>query len=193
MSKLVNAINFAAVAHRNQRRKDVHATPYINHPIEVMYFLSNAGVTDEDTLCAAVLHDAIEDVGVTYEQLVDNFGENVANIVRECTDNKALPKVVRKQQQIEHAKHISVSAKMIKAADKLSNISDLDTSPPTQWSTEEIDGYFTWCYAVWQQLAGYNDILDAKLLAIFEKKNLTKLTTEEFDKRLAAYYSKISN
>src|ERR1700722_16560552 len=98
MNKLVSAINFAAIAHRSQRRKDEAKTPYINHPIEVMTFLSDAGITDVDTLCAAVLHDTIEDTGVTYEELCNLFDENVANIVRECSDNKSLPKEVRKKE-----------------------------------------------------------------------------------------------
>ncbi|XWV26883.1 HD superfamily phosphohydrolase [Tupanvirus soda lake] len=191
MDKLINAINFACVAHRNQRRKDEAKTPYINHPVEVMTFLCNSDVTDVDTLCAAVLHDTIEDVGVTYEQLRELFGENVANIVRECSDNKSLPKEVRKQDQIIHARHASVAAKLVKAADKLSNLSGLDTNPPTKWTPEEIEGYFCWSYAVWKELAGHNAILDEKLLFLFKKRHLTGLSEDELNDRLLAYYANI--
>ncbi|XWV25546.1 putative guanosine-3' 5'-bis(diphosphate) 3'-pyrophosphohydrolase MESH1 [Tupanvirus deep ocean] len=191
MNKLINAINFATIAHRNQRRKDEAKTPYINHPIEVMTFLSNAGVTDVDTLCAAVLHDTIEDVGVTHAQLCELFGENVANIVRECSDNKSLPKEVRKQEQIIHARHASLAAKLVKAADKLSNLSGLDTNPPTKWTKEEIEGYFCWSYAVWRETAGHNSVLDEKLLSLFKKRQLTELSEDELQYRLVAYYTHI--
>ena len=191
MHKLIRAINFSAVAHRNQRRKDEAKTPYINHPIEVMSMLSVAGVTDIDTLCAAVLHDTIEDTGVTYEQLDNEFGKAVADIVAECSDNKSLPKEVRKQEQIQHALHASVSAKLVKAGDKLSNLSGLDKTPPSKWSTDEINGYFTWSYAVWLNIRGCNEHLDEQLERLFANRGLTNLSRDEMNNRLAKYYTNI--
>ena len=191
MEKLIDAINFAAIAHRNQRRKDEAKTPYINHPIEVMSILSNAGITDVDTLCAAVLHDTIEDVGVTYEQIYELFGENVANIVRQCSDDKSLPKEVRKQEQIIHAEHAMISTKLVKAADKLSNLSGLDSNPPSAWSKQEIEGYFTWAYVCCQKLAGHNFIIDAQLWTLFQMRGLTDLSDNELHERLQDYYSNI--
>jgi (p)ppGpp synthase/HD superfamily hydrolase len=191
MDKLINAINFAAVAHSNQRRKDEENTPYINHPIEVMWLLSNAGITDIDTLCGAVLHDTIEDTETTYEQLYDEFGKNVADIVQECSDDKSLPKEIRKQEQIIYASNVSVSAKLVKIADKLSNISDLQSNPPISWSNEEINGYFVWAYVVWLKMAGHNQILDALLRNFFEKREITSLTEDELNEQLQNYYTTI--
>lgn len=191
MDKRIKATDFAARAHSEQRRKDQKKTPYINHPIEATWLLSQGGVTDVDTLCAAVLHDTIEDTGVTYEELCREFGENVANIVRECSDNKSLPKVERKQEQIVHARAASTSAKLVKAADKLSNLSGLDSNPPTSWSREEIDGYFSWSYAVWQAVAGCNEFLDSKLRELFAAKGLVGISDADLNARLAAYYTRI--
>jgi len=191
MEKVISAVNFAAIAHRNQRRKNGEATPYINHPIEVMYLLSRAGVVDPDILAGAVLHDTIEDCGVTYEQIREEFGQNVADFVQECSDNKSLPKVERKKQQIEHAKTISVGAKLIKLADKLSNISGLDDSPPVSWSVEEVNGYITWSYAVYLGLKGYNIELDTQLEKIFSKRALLDVCEKDLDHMLELYYDKI--
>ena len=191
MEKLIKAINFAAIAHRNQRRKDSAKTPYINHPIEVMNMLANAGVTDIDILCAAVLHDTIEDVGVTYCQLVTEFGTNVANIVSECSDDKSLPKVVRKREQIKHAEMASIGAKLVKVGDKLSNLSGLDTNPPVSWKKEEIDGYFIWSYHVWLMIAGCNIKLDNQLQSLFKKRGIMDMTSFELDEALHKYYSNI--
>jgi (p)ppGpp synthase/HD superfamily hydrolase len=193
MEKLLRAINFAAIAHREQRRKDEKNTPYVNHPIEVMALLSAGGIADIDTLCAAVLHDTVEDVGITYEQLIAEFGENVANIVRECSDDKSLSKVTRKELQIVHSKDASVAAKLVKAADKLSNLSGLDTQPPAKWSKEEIEGYFAWSYAVWRNIRGQNSYIDGKLEQLFAGRKLLDVGEEELKNMLTLYYSKIEH
>src|SRR5581483_1438704 len=159
MDRLLNAIDFAAKKHKNQRRKDANATPYINHPIEVTDLLAQAAVTDVDILMAAVLHDTIEDTKTSFEELVNNFGLTVANIVMECTDDKSLPKETRKQLQISHAETMSTAAKLVKLADKYSNLSDLASNPPTSWRPEEIRGYAIWCFAVFLKLKGSNHLL----------------------------------
>lgn len=193
MNKVIWATNFAAIAHRNQRRKDQAKTPYINHPIEVMTLLSQAGVVDVNTLCAAVLHDTIEDTDVTYEQLVKEFGKETADIVKECSDDKSLPKEVRKQEQILHAKVASASAKLVKTADKLSNLGNLDSNPPADWSKDTIDGYFTWSYAVWLNIRGHNDLLDSQLRALFAKRGLYDLSNRELHTKLDVYYNSMKN
>ncbi len=94
--QLITAIAFAADKHRNQRRKDADASPYINHPIALANLLLNeAGVEDQRVLIAAVLHDTIEDTDTTEQELVRHFGKDVADIVLEVTDDKALPKAER--------------------------------------------------------------------------------------------------
>ena len=148
MNKIIEACNFAADKHKNQRRKDNSKTPYINHPIEVANKLSNCGINDSDILVACLLHDTIEDTETTKEEIKQKFGEKVLNIVMECSDDKTLSKVERKRKQIEHSKEISNEAKLVKLSDKYCNLSDLIKNPPTKWSKQEIEGYALWCYAV---------------------------------------------
>ena len=101
---LLDAIAFAAEKHRNQRRKDAEASPYINHPLQVAHVLSSeGGVSDPKTLIAAVLHDTVGDTETTFEELVERFGNKVARVVKELTDENLLPKVQRKREQVERA------------------------------------------------------------------------------------------
>lgn len=131
MNKILAAIAFAADKHRNQRRKDAAASPYINHPIALANVLVNeAGIDDERVLIAAILHDTVEDTETTAQELVRHFGQEIADIVLEVTDDKSLLKAERKQQQIDHAPTISRRAKLVKLADKICNLRDLANSPP---------------------------------------------------------------
>lgn len=184
MNTIIKAINYAALAHKDQRRKDANKTPYINHPIEVMLILSENGVNDIDTLCAAVLHDTIEDTKTTYEYICDNFGHNVAKLVMECTDDKSLSKVNRKKLQIEHGRDISVSGKLIKLADKLSNLSGLFTNPPISWTQEYINGYIYWSISVFSSIRGYNNLMDNKFIKLMNDNNfdvdLDKIILDEY-------------
>jgi guanosine-3',5'-bis(diphosphate) 3'-pyrophosphohydrolase len=155
MNPLISAIAFAADRHRNQRRKDAEASPYINHPIALANVLANeAGIEDESTLIVALLHDTIEDTEATEAELVSLFGQEITAIVLEVTDDKSLPKVDRKRLQIEHAAHISRRAKHVKLADKICNLRDMADSPPAGWSLERRREYFDWAQAVVNQLRG---------------------------------------
>ena len=117
LAALIQAVAFAADKHRNQRRKDAEVSPYINHPIALANVLANeGGVQDVTVLCAAVLHDTIEDTETTADELRAVFGDQVASVVLEVTDDKLLGKAVRKQLQIEHAPHCSPQAKLVKLA-----------------------------------------------------------------------------
>jgi guanosine-3',5'-bis(diphosphate) 3'-pyrophosphohydrolase len=188
---LVRTVHFAAEKHRNQRRKNAEQTPYINHPIHVMTLLSEAGVTDVPTLQAAVLHDTIEDTDTTRAEIDQNFGHKVASIVSECTDDKSLGKVARKKMQIDHARTISREAKLVKLADKLSNLSSLRDDPPAQWSKEVIRGYFLWSYLVCEKIFDVNRYLTDRLLAIFESQEITKMTDRERKEQIEEYYCSI--
>ena len=149
MGAFVKAVAFAADKHRNQRRKDAEASPYINHPIALANVLANeGGVSDVTVLCAAVLHDTIEDTETTPEELQAIFGHKVAAVVMEVTDDKSLEKSLRKQRQVEHAPHISTEAKLVKLADKISNLRDIIASPPADWSAERKQAYFEWAAKV---------------------------------------------
>lgn len=92
LSTFTRALSFAAFKHSSQRRKNGDI-PYINHPLEVVKILGDAGMTDFDVLSAAVLHDTVEDTDTTVEELQKEFGNNIANIVLECSDDKSLSKV----------------------------------------------------------------------------------------------------
>ena len=159
---MIRAAHFAAHKHKDQRRKDADASPYINHPIALANVLANeGGVNDVIVLCAAVLHDTIEDTETTAEELAKAFGPEVTAIVLEVTDDKTLDKDVRKQRQIEHAPHISKEAKLVKLADKICNLRDILASPPADWSPERKQGYFTWSAQVVDGVRGARSGLEA--------------------------------
>lgn len=83
---------------------------------------------------AAILHDTVEDTDTTLDELEEHFGTEVRNIVDECSDDKSLPKQERKRLQIEHAKSASKQAKLVKLADKLYNLRDLEKNLPSGWT-----------------------------------------------------------
>jgi GTP diphosphokinase / guanosine-3',5'-bis(diphosphate) 3'-diphosphatase len=148
-SHLFDALAFAAHKHRDQRRKDAHASPYINHPIALAHLLSvEGGVTDTHTLVAAVLHDTIEDTETTYDELRERFGKVVADVVAEVTDDKVLPKDERKRLQVVHAPHKSRRAALVKLADKTWNLRDMADNPPVGWPLERRREYFDWARSV---------------------------------------------
>jgi guanosine-3',5'-bis(diphosphate) 3'-pyrophosphohydrolase len=157
----IKALAFAADKHKNQRRKDAESSPYINHPIALVNILVNEGnINDANVLCAAILHDTIEDTETTKEELIREFGEKITSIVLEVTDDKALPKAIRKLKQIEHAAQTSYEGKLVKLADKISNLIDILASPPTDWSEQRKTEYFEWAKKVVNQLRGTNQMLE---------------------------------
>ncbi len=166
LALILHALEFAAHKHRDQRRKDVHASPYINHPIALANILVNeAGIHDPEVICAALLHDTIEDTETTAEELKAAFGAVICDIVLEVTDDKLLLKAERKRLQVEHAAHASPKAKLVKLADKISNLRDIAASPPASWSLTRQQDYFEWAKAVIDGVRG----ADAKLEAAFDE------------------------
>lgn len=158
---LIRVLAFAAHKHRNQRRKDADASPYINHPIALANVLANeAGIADPVVLAAALLHDTIEDTDTTRAELEAEFGPAIATVVAEVTDDKSLPKADRKRLQVEHAAHISDRAKLVKLADKICNLRDVASSPPADWSIERKREYFDWARSVVDQMRGSNVVLE---------------------------------
>jgi guanosine-3',5'-bis(diphosphate) 3'-pyrophosphohydrolase len=161
VAALLKALHFAADKHRDQRRKDVEASPYINHPIEVAELLARVGgVTDLVTLQGAILHDTIEDTNTTPEELEAEFGPEVRRVVEEVTDDKELPKTERKRLQIEHAPHISERAKHVKLADKMSNVRSVTLTPPANWPLSRRQEYLDWTEQVIGGLRGCNPALE---------------------------------
>jgi guanosine-3',5'-bis(diphosphate) 3'-pyrophosphohydrolase len=161
MGGIFDALQFAAHKHRDQRRKDMEASPYINHPIALANILwVEGGVHDPAVIKAALLHDTIEDTETTPEELKERFGRKVASIVDEVTDDKSLLKAERKRLQVEHAPHISREAKLVKLADKISNLRDLGASPPKTWPKSRVREYFDWAKSVVDGLRGVHPRLE---------------------------------
>jgi (p)ppGpp synthase/HD superfamily hydrolase len=164
MNELVSVLQAADAAarwHVHQRRKGSAQEPYINHLLEVAGLVTQAtGGTDADAVIAALLHDAIEDQGVTAETIASEFGKRVANIVLEVTDDKSRPKAERKRLQVEHAPNKSREAKLIKLADKTSNLRAVATSPAPDWSIERRLEYVEWAKSVVAGIRGTSPWLE---------------------------------
>lgn len=155
--RLLDALAFSAEKHRHQRRKGAAASPYINHPIEVTRVLTaEGGVRDVEVLMAAILHDTIEDTATTVDELTGRFGERVAALVVEVTDDKGLPAAERKRVQVERAASLTVGAKLIRVSDKICNVRDLLHDPPHGWSVERQRAYLDWSEQVVAQCRGVN-------------------------------------
>ena len=166
---ILKAAHFAAVKHRKQKRKDKDKTPYINHPISVAMIISEIGkVKDPKILAAALLHDTLEDTTTKPEELINNFGTRVCKIVKEVTDDKNLPKLVRKQKQIEHAKKLSEGAALIKLGDKISNVTDITKTPPTEWDAKRSLEYINWAEEVINNCPKVNKNLENRFLEVIE-------------------------
>ena len=170
MEIVLRAAAFAAEKHRHQRRKDEEASPYINHPVQVAHILVQENVEDPEVLAAALLHDTIEDTNTSLEELEIVFGYEIAVIVNECTDNKKLNKLERKQAQIAHAATISHKAKLVKLADKIANVNDINGAPPAGWTVERKREYFDWAKQVVDRLRGTHAVLEARFDAEFAKR-----------------------
>jgi guanosine-3',5'-bis(diphosphate) 3'-pyrophosphohydrolase len=171
LALLLKALSFAAHKHRDQRRKDAAASPYINHPIALAEVLAGeGGVTDLEVLAAALLHDTIEDTATTLEELQRHFGERIAAMVAEVTDDKALPKAERKRLQIERAGGISRGAKLVKLADKICNLRDVARHPPEKWDLARRREYFEWARQVIDGLRGAHPGLEAAFDAAYGLK-----------------------
>ncbi len=165
-ASLLDALEYAAEMHRDQRRKGAEASPYINHPIQVARLLASVGgVSDLPALMAAILHDTIEDTTTEKQDLVERFGDEVAGLVEEVSDDKSLPKAERKKQQVDHSPHLSDRAKMIKIADKICNVRDIAENPPAHWDLDRRRRYFDWANAVVDGCRGVNDELEACFFA----------------------------
>ncbi len=175
------ALAFAAEKHSQQRRKDRHESPYINHPIQVASLLWKVGgVRDPVTLIAGILHDTIEDTRTTGEEIGRLFGAEVRKVVEEVTDDKSLPKQTRKRLQVEHAASRSAQARAVKLADKIDNLRDLLEAPPAGWSLERKQEYARWARSVVDAIRGTNAGLESFFDDIYDR-GVTELALRELD------------
>lgn len=167
---IIKATQFAAYKHRNQRRKGTKAVPYINHPIDLAYLLSNrAGIQDDVVIAAALLHDTVEDTDTTFDEIEREFGRAVRDVVAEVTDDKMLSREERKQHQIDHAPHLSDRARLVKLADKIANLHDILSSPPDGWSTDRKLAYFRWAKQVIDPIRGSDVVLEQVFDEVYER------------------------
>ena len=167
---ILKAAHFAAEKHRDQRRKDKHASPYIIHPISVALAITQiGGVDDPEILAAALLHDTLEDTETTPEELEAEFGKKVCEYVLDVTDDKILPKDERKRRQIEHAKQISKGAALIKLGDKISNVTDVINNPPEDWDINRRKEYLDWAEKVIENCPKVNDRMENKFKEIIKQ------------------------
>lgn len=158
---LFDALAFAAVQHQYLRRGGYDRLPYINHLIKVTETLIRiGGERDRDLLLAAVLHDIVEDTEVTKKELASRYGEKVAGIVEELTDDMSLPRTERKARQVAGAPALSEEARKIRIIDKGSNIRDIFTYP-LAWTEERKKEYVDQAEAVVDRIRGTSPALEA--------------------------------
>ena len=160
---VLHAADAAARWHVHQRRKGEAGEPYINHLLEVALLVAQATQgQDFNLVIAALLHDVIEDCEIPASAIAAEFGADVAGLVQEVTDDKSLPKTERKRLQIDHAAHASNRAKILKLADKISNLRAMEASPPKGWSVERKLDYVHWARRVVAGVRGADAGLEAE-------------------------------
>jgi len=170
VQQILAAARFAAEKHANQRRKGVAGEPYVNHLIEVAQLIAGSSEElDTNLVMAGLLHDTIEDCGVTADELEKQFGKDVAALVVEVTDDKSLPQATRKALQVQNASRKSKRAQVIKLADKISNLRSILDSPPADWSLERRRQYVEWARQVVSGLRQPNGMLKAEFDSIYER------------------------
>jgi len=158
---VLRAAHAAARWHVHQRRKGPADEPYINHLLEVAMLVAEATRgNDPDLAIAVVFHDSIEDQEVPREVIAGAFGEDVASLVEEVTDDKSLGKEERKERQVEEAPNKSDRAKLLKLADKISNLRAIAVSPPRDWSVKRRLEYVNWARRVKKGLFGISPFLE---------------------------------
>jgi guanosine-3',5'-bis(diphosphate) 3'-pyrophosphohydrolase len=157
------AAELAARRHNGMARKGRGSEPYINHLAEVANLLAAAtDGADAELVAAGWLHDTVEDTDTTREELAQKFGERVAALVVEVTDDMSLPKEQRRQKQVEDAPHKSPGAKLIKIADKISNTRARIVPNPNNEERDDLADYTAWAEKVVAGCRGVNAALDVK-------------------------------
>lgn len=159
---VMRAAHFAAERHKNQRRRGAAREPYVNHLLEVAAMLATATEgRDPDLVTAGVLHDLIEDQGVSADDVARQFGVGVAALVLEVTTDKSLSEAERRRLQVTEAAHKSPRARMLRIADLTSNLRALRQSPPADWPHERQRDYFRWAREVVSGSRGVNVQLES--------------------------------
>ncbi len=146
---VAKAADFAARRHCGQTRKGASGAPYINHLIEVAALVAATPAgRDPELVAAAYLHDVVEDERGTAAEVEGLFGGKIRHLVEELTDDMSLPKEERKRRQVEEISRKSPGARLLKLADKVSNVREIAEDPPADWSDEQRCAYAEWARAV---------------------------------------------
>lgn len=143
-----DAYTFAAGWHQEQRRKGIHQEDFIQHPLRVAERLLEHGLSDNDLIATALLHDVLEDTACPAETIRSEFGDTVLNLVLEVTDDTKLLKSERKQRQVERAEYLSEKAGHVRLADKCDNLTSLIADPPLSWGWPRQRTYVAWAHRV---------------------------------------------
>ena len=134
------AAAFAARAHRRQQRKDQPKTPYFSHPARVaMTVAVRFGCTDETVLASAYLHDVIEDTTTDYDELLERFDREVADIVA-CLSKD--PRVIEPKRERRYHEQLATGpwqARLVKLADVYDNLADAPTDDISRRMLEKAD------------------------------------------------------
>lgn len=142
LSKIIKAYECAKEAHKDQVRTS--GAPYITHPLAVAYILLDLGM-DTDTVCAALLHDVVEDTDITLEELKNQFGQDVAMLVDGVTKLERIPLFTKEEQQAENVRKILLAMSqdiriiIIKLSDRLHNVRTLSCRPPEKRLTTALE------------------------------------------------------
>lgn len=163
VQRILEAARFAAEKHAQQKRKGASGEPYVNHLLEVAQLIAGSSDDlDTELVMAGLLHDTVEDTGVTPQELEQRFGKDVAGLVAEVTDDKSLPKETRKSLQVQNAPAKSQRGQTLKLADKISNLRSLLANPPVGWDLARKLQYFEWAKNVVSGLTSPNPTLKAE-------------------------------
>lgn len=137
---ILEAVGYAAEKHKGQTKNQA---PYVLHPIRVAeHLLTLANINERDVLVAALLHDTVEDMKTTYQDIQKAFGSTVEGYVKEVTEDLTLNPQERKDQIIANASKKSQAAIQIKLAERYDNLKSLTAAAPVGMDQKAIDEYF---------------------------------------------------
>ena len=167
--KISKALLFAIEKHSGQTRDD-SKTPFISHPIAVCELLRENMIADTDTICAAYLHDTVEDTDATMEDISREFGKKITDLVFELTNDKSMPKPERDEKMVKYFSKASHGAKLIKLADRYHNLCSLNDTP---WDISKKKTYVEESKKLLESLHGTHENLEqlfgAKIKEIEDK------------------------
>jgi (p)ppGpp synthase/HD superfamily hydrolase len=162
LARFARAAHYAACAHRFQKRKGIDGEPYVNHCLEVAELVGLAADPgDAEVAIAALLHDTVEDTTLTEDDLVRDFGRRIADLVLAVTDDKTQPDDLRKRRQVAEAPSKPRDARLIRIADKISNLRALIRTPPVGWTAPRLAAYVRWGRQVVDACGPTDPVLEA--------------------------------